>query len=79
MSDAVTSCSAPRRGRGERGAALIEFAIASVILLTLLFGIISYGYALSYSVLYSIAVLDLKVVKWGAPSEARHATSGENQ
>ena len=23
-------------------------------------------------VLYSIAVLDLKVVKWGVPSEARH-------
>src|SRR5258705_2163800 len=27
-------------------------------------------------VLYSIAVLDLKVVKWNAPSEARHAASG---
>jgi multidrug efflux pump subunit AcrB len=28
-------------------------------------------------VLYSIAVLDLKVVKWSAPSEARHEPSGE--
>jgi len=37
-----------RRARGERGAALVEFAIASVILLVLLFGIISYGYALSF-------------------------------
>jgi multidrug efflux pump subunit AcrB len=27
-------------------------------------------------VLYSIAVLDLKVVKWSAPGEARHETSG---
>jgi multidrug efflux pump subunit AcrB len=30
-------------------------------------------------VLYSIAVLDLKVVKWSAPSEARVETSGEKQ
>jgi len=30
-------------------------------------------------VLYSIAVLDLKVVKWGVPSEARHETRGEEQ
>ena len=34
--------------RNERGAAVVEFAIASVILLVLLFGIISYGYALSF-------------------------------
>jgi Flp pilus assembly protein TadG len=41
-----------RRARGrshdQRGAAVVEFAIASVVLLTLLFGIISYGYALSF-------------------------------
>jgi Flp pilus assembly protein TadG len=37
-----------RRRRDERGAALVEFAIASSILLVLLFGIISYGYALSF-------------------------------
>jgi Flp pilus assembly protein TadG len=37
-----------RRVRGERGAAVVEFAIASVVLLMLLFGIISYGYALSF-------------------------------
>jgi Flp pilus assembly protein TadG len=37
-----------RRRSDERGAALVEFAIASVVLLTLLFGIISYGYALSF-------------------------------
>lgn len=37
-----------RRARGERGAAVVEFAIASVVLLMLLFGIISYGYALSF-------------------------------
>jgi hypothetical protein len=30
-------------------------------------------------VLYSIAVLDLKVVKWVVPSEARHETRGEEQ
>lgn len=34
--------------KNERGAAVVEFAIASVVLLMLLFGIISYGYALSF-------------------------------
>jgi multidrug efflux pump subunit AcrB len=28
-------------------------------------------------VLYSIAVLDLKVVKWSTPGDARHEASGE--
>ena len=37
-----------RRRHDQRGAALVEFAIASSILLVLLFGIISYGYALSF-------------------------------
>ena len=47
MSEAVSN-SISRRGRGQRGAALVEFSIASVVLLVLLFGIISYGYALSF-------------------------------
>ena len=47
MSNAVSNCIS-RRARGQRGAAVVEFAIASVVLLTLLFGIISYGYALSF-------------------------------
>jgi Flp pilus assembly protein TadG len=37
-----------RRRHDERGAAVVEFAIASMVLLALLFGIISYGYALSF-------------------------------
>jgi len=40
--------SAPRRRRDQRGAALVEFAIAAVVLLVLLFGIIEYGYVLSF-------------------------------
>ena len=32
----------------QRGAALVEFAIASVVLLVLLFGIIEFGYVLSF-------------------------------
>jgi Flp pilus assembly protein TadG len=48
LSDAVSSCSTSRRARGQRGAAVVEFAIAAVLLCTLLFGIISYGYALSF-------------------------------
>ena len=38
----------PRRRHDQRGAALVEFAIATVVLLTLLFGIITYGYILSF-------------------------------
>jgi Flp pilus assembly protein TadG len=37
-----------RRSRNEQGAAVVEFAIASMLLLVLLFGIITYGYALSF-------------------------------
>ncbi|HVW31055.1 MAG TPA: TadE/TadG family type IV pilus assembly protein [Acidimicrobiia bacterium] len=54
MSVAVTHRSTPhrasrsRRHRDQRGAALVEFAIAVVVLLMLLFGIIEYGYALSF-------------------------------
>jgi Flp pilus assembly protein TadG len=47
VSVAVNIPTTPRR-RDQRGAALVEFAIASSVLLVLLFGIISYGYALSF-------------------------------
>jgi Flp pilus assembly protein TadG len=36
------------RGRGEDGAALVEFALVSVLLFTLIFGIIHFGYVLSF-------------------------------
>ena len=36
------------RRRDQRGAAVVEFAIASTLLLVLLFGIITYGYVLSF-------------------------------
>jgi len=36
------------RRQDERGAAIVEFAIASVVLLMLLFGIITYGYVMSF-------------------------------
>ena len=48
MSVAYKIQSAARRRHDERGAALVEFALASVILLVLLFGIIEYGYILSF-------------------------------
>ena len=47
MNVAVNTRTTPRH-RDDRGAAVVEFAIASVVLLVLLFGIISYGYALSF-------------------------------
>ena len=37
-----------RRRHDQRGAALVEFAMASTVLLVLLFGIITYGYVLSF-------------------------------
>ena len=39
---------APRRGRGDSGAALVEFAFISVLLFTLVFGIIGFGMLLSF-------------------------------
>ena len=48
MSVAVEIHSPRSRRHDQRGAALVEFAIASVVLLTLLFGIITYGYLLSF-------------------------------
>ena len=39
--------SGEQRASGERGAALVEFAIASLLLFTILFGIIEFGWAFS--------------------------------
>lgn len=36
------------RSRSQRGAAVVEFALISVLLTTLLFGVMSYGYMLSF-------------------------------
>jgi Flp pilus assembly protein TadG len=38
----------PRRGQGDDGAALVEFAFVMVLLFTLVFGIISFGLILSF-------------------------------
>ena len=48
MRVAVQIHSRRSRRHDQRGSALVEFAIASVILLVLLFGIIEYGYVLSF-------------------------------
>ncbi len=48
MSVALEINSPTRRRQDQRGAALVEFAIASMVLLVLLFGIIEYGYVLSF-------------------------------
>jgi Flp pilus assembly protein TadG len=37
-----------RRGRGDDGAALVEFALIAVLLATLVFGIINFGFLLSF-------------------------------
>ena len=38
----------PRRGQGDGGTAILEFAIVGVLLLTLVFGIITFGGMLSF-------------------------------
>lgn len=38
----------PVRARNQRGAAVIEFALISVLLITLVLGVISYGFMLSF-------------------------------
>lgn len=48
MSVAFEDQSPTCRRRDQRGATLVEFAIASVVLLVLLFGIIEFGYVLSF-------------------------------
>jgi Flp pilus assembly protein TadG len=48
VSVAVDIRRTPRRTNRERGAALVEFSISIVLLLVLLFGIIEYGYMLSF-------------------------------
>ncbi len=48
MSVAIDIQTTPGRRHDQRGATVVEFAFASVILIMLLFGIISYGYLLSF-------------------------------
>jgi Flp pilus assembly protein TadG len=55
---AVEIHSPARRRHDQRGAALVEFAIASMVLLVLLFGIISYGYVLSFKQALTQAAAD---------------------
>ena len=48
MSTVVENIGRTRRRVDQRGAAVVEFAIASTVLLVVLFGIITYGYMLSF-------------------------------
>jgi Flp pilus assembly protein TadG len=48
VSVALNTSSRQRRRDDQRGTALVEFSICVTLLCTLLFGIISYGYALSF-------------------------------
>ena len=59
----------PRRGRGERGATLVEFAVVAPLLFLLLFGVIEFSRAISaYTTVWT-----------GAREGARYATtSGES-
>lgn len=71
MSVAVEISSGQRRRHDQRGAALVEFAIASTVLLVLLFGIISYGYILSFKQgLTQAAAEGARAGAVGTPTEA---------
>ena len=66
----------PARRHDQRGAALVEFAIASVVLLTLLFGIISYGYVLSFKQgLTQAAAEGARAGAVGSPADAAAAVT----
>jgi Flp pilus assembly protein TadG len=54
---------APERGRGDRGAALMEFALVMPVLFLLLFGIIEFGFAFN----------DYQAVRQGVREGARQA------
>jgi Flp pilus assembly protein TadG len=72
----LTDPGTPRRGRGERGAALVEFSIAVSLLLTLLFGIISYGYVLSFKQgLTQAAAEGARAGAVGTPTDAINAVT----
>jgi Flp pilus assembly protein TadG len=68
--------SAARRRNDQRGAALVEFAIASMVLLVLLFGIISYGYVLSFKQgLTQAAAEGARAGAVGTPTDAVNAVT----
>ena len=58
----------PARRRGERGAAMVEFALIAPIFIALVFGIISYGWMLSYRQGMSQAAAEAARVIAVAPS-----------
>jgi hypothetical protein len=74
VSVAVNKPHRQRRRHDERGAAVVEFAIASTVLLVLLFGIISYGYILSFKQgLTQAAAEGARAGAVGTPDEAAAA------
>jgi hypothetical protein len=76
VSVAVDIHTMPRRHRDQRGATVVEFAFASVILLMLLFGIISYGYLLSFKqALTQAAAEGARAGAVGTPTEAATAVT----
>ena len=65
----------PRR-QDQRGTAVVEFAIASMLLLLLLFGIISYGYILSFKQgLTQAAAEGARAGAVGTPTDAVNAVT----
>ena len=64
-----------RSGKGERGVAVIEFAIACTIMVTMLFGILSYGEVLAQYIQLRYAVGEIsRQVAVGEDAPARQTT-----
>jgi len=76
VSNAVEVLNTRRRRQDQRGTAVVEFAIASMLLLLLLFGIISYGYILSFKQgLTQAAAEGARAGAVGTPTDAVNAVT----
>lgn len=67
-----------RRGRGDDGTAVLEFALVGVLLFTLVFGLISFGWLLSFRGSMQQSASEAARAGAAAPRDLAATTSGRN-